>query len=360
MERVVVVRLRGVVHEHAVDPGEVGHQPVDEEASATSPTTSRTRSSVQPGQRPAVAGVGQLVQDDHVGVGVLEDVADEVGADEAGSARYQERGGHAPYLMAVRGIILARGTGSRLHPITLGPSKQLLPVYDKPMVYYPLSMLILAGIRDILVITTPHDAPGSSAAGRRLAVRRQHHPRGAAQPRRPGPGVRDRRRPRRRRLRLAGARRQHLLRHRLWAPSCGSSTTSTAGRSSATAWPTRRRTAWWSSTPRAARSRSREAAEAQEPVRRARALLLLLQRRRPDGPGARALGPRRARDHRHQPAVPRAGPAPRRRPRPRTAWLDNGHLRLRCSTPATTSPRSRSARAPRSARRRRSPGAAAS
>ena len=91
-------------------------------------------------------------------------------------------------MKSIKGIILAGGTGSRLYPLTMGTSKQLLPVYDKPMIYYPLSVLMQAEIKDILIISSEHDLPkfkkllgDGSNLGIKISYKVQYEPNGIAE-----------------------------------------------------------------------------------------------------------------------------------------------------------------------------------
>ncbi len=231
-----------------------------------------------------------------------------------------------------KGIILAGGSGTRLHPVTRVVSKQLLPVYDKPMIYYPLSTLMLAGIREILVITTPAGPAALSSGCWATAASGDSRCRYAEQPRptgwrRPSSSARDfigRDRV------CAGPRRQHLLRPRP-EPSCCSAAARRATGATVFAYHVHEPEALRRRRVRrapAARSRIEEKPAQPRSNYAVTGLYFYDNRRRRHRAGAQAVGARRARDHRRQPRLSRA----------------RGACRWRCwaaaspgSTPARTS-----------------------
>ncbi len=230
----------------------------------------------------------------------------------------------------MKGIVLAGGAGTRLHPVTRAVSKQLLPVFDKPMIYYPLSVLMLAGIRDILIITTPEDNAGfrrllgdGSEWGLTLTYAEQPKPEGLAQAFHIGAEhVGDR-------LGGAGARRQHLLRPELRAaPRRGRPRTSRAACCSAT------RSAIPSGTASARRTPTGRLISIEEKPAKPKSNLaitgLYLYDNKVIEYAARphAVAARRARDHRPEQPVPAGGQRQPGRPRPRVRLAGHRHPRL--------------------------------
>ena len=233
----------------------------------------------------------------------------------------------------MRGIILAGGSGTRLHPITLGISKQLVPVYDKPMIYYPLSTLMLAGIRDILVITTPHDAgrrsSGCSATARSSASTITYAVQ--PEPERSGAGVRRSAPTSSATTQVCpGAGRQHLLRPRPRHRSCARFTDVDGGARLRLLGgrPDARTASSSSTTTGTALSIEEKPAQPEVALRRARAVLLRQRRRRDRRATCTPSRPRRVRDHRRQPGLPRGPPAAGVDPAARHRLARHRHLRL--------------------------------